>query len=55
MSLLSWFWLTMIVSLTVGCVLQIRGLLAVSAEWTITATDISKPMEGHHAADPENR
>jgi hypothetical protein len=55
MSLVAWFWLILNVVLTVGCVWQIRSLFALSADWTITASDISKPTEGHHAADHRSR
>jgi hypothetical protein len=55
MSSLAWFWLILIIILVAGCIQQIRSLLATPEDWTATVSTTSKSMEGHHAADPENR
>ncbi len=51
MSWLAWFWLVVLVLITIGGIRCIREVLAMSQHWTVIASKITKPMEGGHAED----
>ena len=55
MSIVGWCWLAWILLLSTVFVRQLREVLAMPEDWAITASNLSKPMEGQDAADQENR